>query len=269
MYRACDAALTAELGASFFPATQPTGIEAGPRRYRTAQRVLNLAAVALPAAYRWWRARLMQPVHLPLAERSVVLLAFGSDVTVFLVWKDASDRADDDATVLKVYRRSLGMRPEALLEEARIRRRLYERVAAWYAGGGLMLPTHFLVCHGPLLARRAVACVQPFVSGPQKDVFTEVPQTHLVELLRAHVPLRRQFLLFAEQTLRAAEREGACVDIVGRGNLVLLGAGDAQRLLLLDYGVYTFSKQTIAPAARAEMSRRLDFLRRVHAQMSQ
>jgi hypothetical protein len=266
VYKAFDAAMTAHLGAAHLAADGPAGA-AGSRSYQRAQSFASALAAVLPQTFEWSRRRLLQPELLPFASEHLELLSYGSGVTVFLMRRRGGD--DREANVLKVFRKSLGQPLVALLRQAHERRATYDRVASWYQNCSVVLPTQFLVLNGPLLARPAVACVQPFVGGEKTDIFTDLSEVDLVERLSRDEPLRAQFRRFAEQTLHAADTAGACIDLVGRNNVVLTRNGDQLRLLLLDLGVYDFAtKARRAPGALVELKKRLIFLQCIHDQVA-
>jgi hypothetical protein len=208
------------------------------------------------------QAALFDSRNLPLSgERELTLLNFGTGTTVFL----ASSRDRTGRLVLKVYRYSLGRRLPTLLKQAAQQRAAYRTLCRWYAGCSVVLPTAFLVLHGPLLRIPALACVQPYVDENHAcDVFSGLPEHALLEQLRRHEPLRRQFVVFVERTLHAARTEHASADLVGRNNLVLSGEGERLRLQLLDVYVHDFAtRRARSPHNLAEIESRLVYLRRI------
>ena len=264
IWKSGDALLTAQLGGNGKERFKRRE-DAGGRGYRRVQHVLNALTRILPRTVEHYRRRLFDPRLFPFVADSVTLLGFGSGVTVFLM-RAARDRTGPH--VLKIYRESLGRRVESLQTMVRERRATYERLTAWYDGCSVLLPTQFLVLHGPLGARAAVACVQPYVDGPHTDIFEDLQERELLELLTTHPRLNAQFRLFVERSLQAVEREGACVDMVGRDNVVITGDGDQCRLVLLDNGFYDFARKAIrSPAALAELRNRLAYLQHVYAQL--
>lgn len=241
--------------------------DAGSRSYRRAQRVMNALSRLLPRTLEDCRRKVFDARLLPFAADRVTLLSFGSGVTVFLVHA-ASDRQRTETQVLKVYRKSLGRRPEALRAMVRERRATYDRLASWYRDCGVLLPTQFLILHGPVRGGAAVACVQPYVEGHHADLFHDLSEAKLLDVLAQHPGLEAQFRLFVERTVRAVERESACVDVVGRNNLVITGTGEQCRLVLLDNGFYDFERKAVrSPAALAELKERLAYLQRIYARL--
>lgn len=222
--------------------------------YRRAQRIVNAVSTVFPSVPAHSRRALLTD-RLPFAIERVEPLSYGSSVTAFVVRCPAGPR------VLKVYRRSLGRPVDALLDEAREARAWFERLGRCYRGCGVLVPTHFLVLHGPLLGRGAAAALQPFVETVQHDVF-DLPRRKLVRLLGCHPDLRAELELFTARTLEGAGSERACPDLVGRENLVIAGSVDRLRLLLLDAGGYDLDlKARRAPGALARMWKRVEYLR--------
>lgn len=257
--KALDYLVTADVGAS--DGQMAHAADAGSRSHKRARRAIQSFRAVLPDLTGCMRRRLLDPSALPFAFRPVSVLGFGSTATVFLL-PAASDGGG--ARVLKVYRRSLGSPLPMLLQQARARQSTHDRASAWYGGSGVVVPAHHLVLRGPLLRVPAVACVQRCLTGMQVDPFRDVSEPQLIALLRAQPGLASQFRLFAERTLEAADTEGACVDIVGPGNLVIVAEPDGPRLLLIDVGVYEFErKRERSPRAFEVLLRRLALLRRM------
>jgi hypothetical protein len=262
LFQVADAVLTAK--ASPFPGSEASLINAGTRSYRRARTAVNLLARILPSAVERARRKLFRPVQLPLRADTVTPLSFGAGVTVFLLERRLP-QSHSDRKVLKVYRRSVGRRPEVLLQLARDRQMSYEALRARYAGCSALLPTYFMVVNGPLLGRPVLACVQPYVDGPYTDLFGDLSEDQLVALLEGHARLRSQFALFTDRTLRAAAAEHTCVDLLGRNNLIVTGGGEELRMVLLDInGVFDFKRKLReAPESLAQIKDRLGYLRRV------
>jgi hypothetical protein len=263
---ALDAVVTARLAPSRSQSPDTPAIRRGPRGYRRAQQLANLVATLLPRGFDAAHRRLIKTTQMPFAGGTVSLLSFGSGATVFLV-EHMSAQGASDARVVKIDRRSLGRRPETLFELARKRRTTYITVSEWYAGCSLLLPTHFMILHGPLLSCRAVACVQPFVAGPHIDVFRDLSERDLVGLLRAHPRVRAQFRALTERTLRAVEQRGWCLDLLGPNNVTITGEGELLRLTLLEHGIHYLNQlHHAAPAGLSEIRSRLAYLMRVDQQ---
>jgi hypothetical protein len=253
-----DALLTAEM-----PVDGDAAVR-GTVTYRRAQRAWRLAHRVLPASTRCVRRMLFRHDALPFAGPDIALLGYGSGSTVFRVtWETAAANAVDAArtVVLKVQRKSLGASRDELLQFAALLTRNHDRVRRWYAGTDLVLPLQVLVLQAPLAGTPCVAAVQTYVDGPHEDLFAGFTQEELFRLLCAEPVLCAQFREFAAATLCAVEQEGACVDLHGGGNVVIVSEGGRPRLRLLDEGVYDFAiKRKRNPAALAAVQRRLDYL---------
>jgi hypothetical protein len=257
---ACDVVLTTRGAGASEPATGLHCRGSGTASYRRAQRLATLLARWVPARFRSLQGRLLDPRLLPFVPAPVSVLSFGSGVTVFLL----DDAAAEEAKVLKVFRKSLGMPFAALVQHVQERRASYRRVASWYGGCGVVLPTQFLLLHGPLRSSPVAACIQPFIGGEKIDVFRDLTESELLNRLEQSAALRAQFRLFVDRTLRSASDEGASIDLVGHDNLVIAGHGDDCRLVLLDLGVYDFARKAArAPDSLEELRSRLLYLRRV------
>jgi hypothetical protein len=148
-----------------------------------------------------------------------------------------------------------------LLAYAREQQAIVRRIAAWYDGLEILIPTYFVLLRGPLLGIPAVGAVQPFAAGKQRDVFRDLPVSRLVQILRSRRRLREQFLGFVARTLRVVREEQVCVDLLGYRNLVLIDEADGRLLLIDDDSLYDMGdKSTRSPAALTELNRRLDYL---------
>jgi hypothetical protein len=263
-----DAMITARLGPSFFPVHGSPRSEAGTPSYKRAQRWINLAAALLPATYDRLTRQLIDTTLLPFANGNASLLNFGSGATVFLL-SGAPAQEEAQGMVMKVFRKSLGLGLQDLMLQARDRSHTYARISQWYQGCAFILPTHFLILHGPLISRPAVVCIQPFVAGEHIDPLHDLSQHELFGLLREQPRLGREFVTFVDRTLQAADTEQACVDLVGHNNLVITRSSDDYRLVLLDHGIYDFErKRRRSPAALGKLQTRLNYLRQVRDRLA-
>ena len=261
VFAALDAAATAGIGAARNGSAdaQPSARQS---RYGRTQRAVRRLSRWVPGGYQALHARLIAGARLPLGVREVRLIGYGSAVTVFLLGAaPGTDRRRP--LVLKVCRETLGRRLGLLAADARRRRGTYQRVAGWYDEASPLLPTFFVIAHCPLLSLAAVACVQPYVEGPHRDVFAGLRETELVDLATRGPRLRRQLASFAGRTARAVEREDACVDLVGRDNLIVAGPPAEPRLVLVDHGVHDLRKARAGRWLAEETARRLAYLQAV------
>jgi len=266
LWRPLDAFLTAPIAHTVPNAPVSELVRAASPTYRRAQHFLNAVTRWLPSSIELCRRRLWQPGRLPFAAEDVSLISFGSGTTVFLL--QSPGQAKHDARVLKVKRKTLGKRLEAQLQFVKDARAKYDRVQGWYDGCSIVLPAEFLILHGPLLSGAAVCCVQPYVGCDYVDVLHDLSEAELLQLLRRHPRLQAQFRLFVERTVSAAKKDGACIDLLGRNNVVVTRDGKEPRLVLLDNGIYEFrSKMKESPAALAVLSNMLMYLQRVCAQL--
>jgi hypothetical protein len=259
LWHLCDAVLTAGIDPPVVGA-QPTPARRGIKgSYRRAQLVISAAAARLPRAFARLRSFLLHPARVPFAVRRVELLSAGSGVTVYTL---GAPEADHAAHVLKIYRKSLGQRLDTLLAQAEDRRARYNMLAGWYADCGVVLPTQFLVLHGPVLGLPALGYVQPYVNGDPIDVFHDLSELELLRILRDDPPLLEQFRRFAERTLRVMREQRLCVDIVGSNNLVIAQLAGQRRLVLLDYGILDVGNRALGRNTLRELRHRLAYLRR-------
>ncbi len=229
LYRPLDAVLTSSL-------RPPAGLAArflavgNPRssHYDRVGHLARLGATLFPGPAAWASARLQRPEGLPFRAGSVRPVAYGSGATVFRL-----DR-EDGPYVLKVYRRTLGLRVPDLVRAAAWYRSKYERVVGWY--GDIVLPARYLVVHGPLLGRPGVGCVQRCLPGAVRDIFNGRAEEEILAEADADEGLREEIERFVDRTLEVHSREKVLVDVLGAMNLVVVVEEGRPRLRLCDYG---------------------------------
>lgn len=259
----CDAMITAESAGGQLTSRQAEAMPRGTRSYRQAQRVAACLTRWLPAVSSRVQRRLLDVGALPFEADYVRVLGFGSGATVFVVQVRMPGDAVQDL-VLKVFRKSLGRKPAELLGHISHYRANYERLREWYADCDMILPTQFLLLHGPLRSQPVAACVQPLIKDRLTDVFHDLTESQLLQRLQSSDGLRAQFVSFVERTLHYATKEAASVDLVGQHNVVLIGSGSRSRLLLLDLGVYAFDRKAVrSPAALKQLEDRIGYLRHI------
>ena len=248
--RCLDAAATAPAHARR-PGARP--LRALLRERRSFDRVaaaVNFVDRLLPGSAERLARRLASAARLALAATHVEVADFGSGGTVFRLETPAGPRA------LKVFRRSLG-RP--LAEQRAVAAYYADRhrtASRWYARvPGLVVPSAFLILPGPILGAPVAAVVQPFLEGERRCFFEDLDAAAARELLRRDPDLSLQFQGFACATLESWEKEERCLDLVGRENLMLLGAPGRPRLAIADCGLFEL------PAVRRESPARYEALR--------
>lgn len=217
--------------------------------YERVAAVVNAVDSVIPGAARRTTAMICGDLDLPFSAEHVELLAFGSGATVFVA------RCNGAAKVVKVYRRTIGARGDAMPGLLQRYRDQYEEVRGIYAAApGVVWPAEFMVIGGPILDRPAVACVQEFIAGGLRDFFSDVSPEQALAAIAGSSELRHQFQTFAERTLELYRTEGRCPDFLGQGNLSIAGDGPRARLRLIDYRVFDVPGpgQSPGPAALAE-----------------
>ncbi len=253
LYKALDAVMTASLRPRRPAGECLRGLLSprSPRSTRVAS-LVQLVDAMLPGAASAASRRLLRPGRLPFAAEAE-LLASGSGSTVLLL------RADPPSLVVKAYRRTVGSGPDELARLALGYRGKFETVSSWYREDGrLVVPGSFLVLHGPLLARPAVACVQPYLEGEKRDLFEDFDDSELARLIASGDRLGRQIRFFARRTLEVRAACGLCVDLLGAGNVTVTGVGESRALRLIDYGIFDLGAvKDRSPAVSARIERRL------------
>jgi hypothetical protein len=233
LYKALDAVMTASLRPKRpFSGNMRRLFRPRLSNYERLSTLVNLADGVMPGVSRGIFGSLYKPTQLPFAVGGIRLFSFGSGSTVFLL-ENGGRRA-----VLKVYRRSLGKKEGDLFSLAEHFKGKYETVASWYRGPyGLVPPSAFLILHGPLLGRSAVAVLQAYIAGEKRDFFRSFSDEDLLDLLEGP-EFRAQFLFFAQKTLQVYRESGQCFDFIGRDNLMVVQEGAETRLAIIDYGLF-------------------------------
>ncbi|RPJ77162.1 MAG: hypothetical protein EHM24_00665 [Acidobacteria bacterium] len=196
--------------------------------------------------------------HFPLRAQRVTPLAHGTGSTVFLL-ETGTNRA-----VLKVLRRSLCRPAREAMQIAAQFQQQHERLRQCYAGvDRLVVPSAFLVLHSPLMGAAAAGVVQPYVPGKKHDIFLDYTVHEAVELLGHHPALREQWLGFSRCFLESMQT-GACFDLVGRENLMLVEHEGAMALKIADNGMFDLETlRTRSPERLARLQSHVQRLKEI------
>ena len=263
LYRALDAIVTADPEGLLHNAPQE-GLRTS--NFRRIQRLVRATHGLLPRSVSWIRRRLHHQRSLPFHADVREMVGYGAGSTVYRISSQRVGPSRD--LVLKVFRQSIGQPLPVLLQQAGMLRERHRRVSEWYAGLSVSVPVDYVVLHGPLLDQPAVAGIQRFVDGDKRDFFELVESGGWSELVQAHPPLRAQFRCFVERTLAAFDMEDACLDLVGKDNLmVVMGDGDP-RLQVIDFGVIDLAdRRTSAPWLAEAATERVMLLLRLYEEV--
>jgi hypothetical protein len=263
VYRACDAALTAGLEHGRLQVLRTRR-----SNYEYVQLVVALATRIFPVLVARARNRLYRLDNLPIAAREVELLNFGTACTVLRL-RHTGPSGTGPPLVLKTFRKSIGKRLEPSLRHAARLRASYDAIAAWYSDCSVVVPTRFLILHGPVVGRSVVCCVQPYIQGGEHDFFELASKDgDLPQPLRENAALRDQFRRFAERTLEMADTDRRCIDLMGSNNLLLAMGTDGPHLQLIDFGMHDFALLAVkAPHRLSRVHERLLLLKRLHEQV--
>ena len=266
LFRALDAVLTApvaqrgqgSVGRIFVPLRQA--------HFKRVQTVANVLESRWPQLALLIRKRLVREETLAFsAYRRPELIGFGAGSTVYRM-PSSSTPAED--AVLKVLRRSLGRESDVVFAEARDAQESYRRLATLYDGADLVVPTHYLVLQSPLLGRPAAACLQPCLTGEMKDLF-DYAEEELLDLLREHAALAKQFRLFVQRTVESLRTTHTCVDLLGHSNVLILPTAEGPRMRIIDFGVMQLDELLRQrPQVARELRRRISRLVRLDAELS-
>lgn len=262
VYKPLDALLTAGLRPKRSAASDLLCIgRIRSANYEKVASAANLIDAVLPGTARRILSYLLRPARLPVTATRVHLLGFGSGATVFLLDVPAEQPA---SIVLKVYRRSLGKRLAALIEQAEALRGKHKMLSAWYARCDVVVPVWYTIVHGPLLGLPGVACFQPYIDGEKLDIFEDVSDDDLIKLIKEDELLRKAFADFVRRTIELMESKGLCPDLTGRGNLLLFEKEGRRGLRLIDYGIFDLAgRKNIGARAYGRLTERVGRLERI------
>jgi len=258
LYKALDAVLTSSLAPKRAPFGYVRSILTTSSYYEKVRAITNLFNRLIPPTGRYLSQSLYRPTHLPFVCNTVELLAYGSGATVFLL----KSLDSSNVVVLKIYRRSLGLRSDRLPKLVNHFRDRYQTILSWYADCEIVLPIAFLILHAPLLRCNALACVQPFINTKHSGFFEDFSDDELVSMFMNDASLKKQFTVFADRTLTILEEKGLCIDLVGTRNLLLMKGNANAKIRLIDFGIIDVAeKRCNSAAAYQRLNERIDRLK--------
>ncbi len=220
------------------------------REFDRVAALVNLADKFIPGLAEAM-SRLCQPTQLPFVQSATArLIGYGTGATVLSLSISPTPRA------LKILRRSFGKSLPEVLALAREFQHKHALLVSWY--GDWVLPAEFVVIRGPIGGQPVAAIVQPYLAGPLADLFQDFSFSDLTRQMQADPHLAQQIRLFAEKTLQLYEHGEACLDIVGRENVVLGNRAGRWQLTVIDNGIFNLSiLPTQRPGVLAELQQRL------------
>lgn len=267
LYKSFDAVMTARLRPKGSARTNLAALlNPNKANYDRVAAIAHLIDRLVPGAMTAFIRLLIRDSKFPFRDVSLVPLGYGSGSTVFRLPGRDCDH------VLKIYRRSLGKRSRPLMALTAEFKEKYDTVSAWYNGAvQLVPPAQFLILHGPILAGPAAAVLQPYIEGEIKDLFCDFSDAQLLAMMADDPDFRRQFLFFAQQTVRIWAEQGMCLDMLGYGNVAMIEneTGTGCRLLIIDNGIFRLEEiRKKSPRAFARLEQYLSRLRSLLVRLS-
>lgn len=260
LYKALDAALTAPLN----PKTRASQLLKSvlgwkSSNYNRISSLLNLLEHLAPGLSQRISASLLRFDNFPFEGFDVRLLATGTGATVFLL-DNLVERK-----VLKVFRRSLGCSAKEVWGVAREFKEKHEKLSAWFNHTyELVVPSTFVVLHGPLMGSTAAAVWQPYITGKKYDVFLDFSVNEAINLLRSDPILKSQWVDFSKQFLISLEENDTCFDLVGRENLMLVQDQGKMSLMIVDNGLFQVNViRTQNPGRYRQLQAHVEILRKI------
>lgn len=123
---------------------------------------------------------------------------------------------------------------------------------------GLVPPEYFIVAHGPRNGRPAVIAIQPYMGGEIRDVFAEGFKQELKELVDRNENARDQIREFVKVVRNNPDLIDNELDLLGEGNLAIVGEEGNERLMLLD--AHPKLKHGRSDEKKQEISDRIKYL---------
>ena len=193
----------------------------------------------------------------PLRSR-LELLAYGTGSTVFRTV------CGSRVKVVKILRGSFGCSLEKQLQIAQEFKRKHSILASHLnTNHPIVPPTDFVILQSPLLGSPATAMVQPCLDEPTRDLLMDFTESELSLLVARQPCLRAQIRDFAEAIIKDFEGGHCCLDIVGRGNVLVLTRPDGQQSLkVVDLGMFDLTRIPVeAPQRFAQLVERIEKLK--------
>jgi hypothetical protein len=260
MYRSLDAVLTASLRPRGGPGQLAWSV-IRPRSSITNRisSMVNLLDYLSPGLATRWGGALVRDRNFPLHGYQARLMAYGSGATVFLL------ENGQDQKVLKVFRRSLGRPAPDVWEVARQFQVKHDTLTRWFNDPfEIVVPSHFLVLHSPLMGAAAAAVLQPYIAGTRHDIFRDYTKAEAVQLLQSDPLLKAQWIDFSTRFLKSMEETDTCFDIVGRENLMLLEHDNRLCFKIVDNGLFDLAAiQAKSPAIYGRYQAHVEQLKQI------
>lgn len=206
--------------------------------------------------------RLQRVARLPWVASTPEVIAHGTVSTVYRF------RRQDRLLVLKTYRHCLGKSLDEQLRILDVLRREHDLAARWYNRKyAIVVPTLYLVVHGPPLGVPVAAALQPYVEGRTQDLLRDFTDKELTSLFDRHLELREQFLDFAEATIEHFHHGELCHDFLGRNNVILVTRSDEVSLRIIDTEAFELDELSRVPARYEALRRQMARLERLVAHL--
>ena len=234
VYKSLDAVMTAPLN----PKEQrkdlfKSVIRRRSSNYKRVSSFFNLLDSIRPGLAKGSANLLCRVRYFPIPGYEMSLLGFGTGATVFLLERDTERK------VLKVFRRSLGKPAEEALKITCEYRDKYLKTSSWFNDPyDIVIPSRYLMLHGPLLGVTAGAVIQPYIEGKKLDLFQDFTDDEVVQLGSADENFRLQLLDFSRRLFASFREDGVCFDLVGRENLMVVEDAQGYWLKIADNGVF-------------------------------
>jgi hypothetical protein len=264
VFRTLDAVVTAPLAPRRATGLAQVLLPLRQPHYRRVQSAVNYVETLCPRLIRGTRRWLVRSDRLALTGyRGPEPLGFGAACTAFNLPAQPAVDCRTDA-VLRVVRSTLGRPTQAATAAAREARGRYRRISRLYQGGDLILPTSFLVMHTPLLGRTAAVSIQPRLPEDARDLFADFTDVELLTVMRGDPAFAGQLRFFVIRTAASVRSLGRCVDLVGRGNVLVVSTPAGPRLRIIDFGELNLADWAVSkPLAEAELRSRLARMERL------
>lgn len=164
--------------------------------------------------------------------------------------------------ILKVYRKQKGNTQE-LAEFGKEKGAEYERIKKLYSVIPDLVPEEsMIIAEDPKTQDGMLMIVREFVGNDISDVFLDLSEKELAEILRNDPELRDKFQKFCQITFFNEKQTGEVIDLLGRNNLSLIKKDGRSKLIILDPHIF-YSTRTSAEHKRSRTFQKLEYLQNI------
>lgn len=161
--------------------------------------------------------------------------------------------------IMKIYRKEKGSTSE-LVEQGKKIKEEYEKIKDWYKAIPDAVPQeHMIIADDPKVHEPRLIILREFISEEIIDIFEDISEYQLCELLKRDHKLRNAYQKFCEITLLHEQQSHEMIDVLGKKNISLLRNGDRYKFIILDPHII-YSTKTSRKDRIERLKRHLNFM---------